>query len=108
MTLQTSTHFSFFEVSHKALKVFSLKGDPPGAADVSCNAQEIKMRPGKSECSGLMNPCRGAAVGMDYYHEVPAHQHADTHKRTSAAEALSNFNGPSSRINTTASRCVSA
>lgn len=36
--------------------------DQPGAADVICIAQRIKMRPGKTKLSGLMNPCRGATV----------------------------------------------
>lgn len=58
--------------------------DRPGAADVICNAQEMKMRPEKTELSGLMNPCRGAAVGMDYYHQGQTHTHeyADTHAHT--------------------------
>lgn len=55
----------------------------PGAADVICNDQEIEMRPEKTELSGLMNPCRGAAVGMDYYHKGQAHTHADTHAKAS-------------------------
>lgn len=58
--------FPISKVSHMGLKVFLLMSDPSGAADVSCRAQEIKMRPEKSVFSGLMNSCRGAAVGMDY------------------------------------------
>lgn len=47
--------------------------DQPAAADVICNAQEAKMRHEKTERSGLMNPYRGAAVGMDYYHKGQTH-----------------------------------
>ena len=62
----------FRSVTH-GLEVCLLMSDQPGAADVICKAQEIKMRPEKPELSGLMNPCRGAAVGMDYYHQGQTH-----------------------------------
>lgn len=56
----------FFRSATYGLEVNSLVSDQPGAADVICNAQEMKMRLERSERSGLMNPHRGAAVGMDY------------------------------------------
>lgn len=60
----------------------------PGAADVICNSQEMKKRPGKTELSGLMNPCRGAAVGLDYYHKGQTHI-PETHTHTQADLRLS-------------------
>lgn len=75
-----------------SLKVCSLLSDQPvlygGAADVICNAQEIKMRPEKTELSGLMNPCRGAAVGMDYYHKGQTHTRVHKHTQIYAKASL--------------------
>lgn len=63
----------FFRSVTYGLEVYSLMSDQPAAADVICNAQEAKMRHEKTERSGLMNPYRGAAVGMDYYHKGQTH-----------------------------------
>lgn len=52
----------YFRNATYCLEVCSLMSDQPGAADVICIAQRIKMRPGKTKLSGLMNPCRGATV----------------------------------------------
>lgn len=54
----------------------------PGAADVICNAQEVKMRPVKTELSGLMNPYRGAAVGMDYHYKGQTHTYKNSWTHT--------------------------
>lgn len=62
--------------------------DRPGVADVICNAQEVKMRPAKTELSGLMNPYRGAAVGVDYHTCIKTHRHMCTQMCTTASLCL--------------------
>lgn len=58
------TNLSIFRsVTYGPYGAFIIISDLPGAA-------MLKRRPEKSEFSGLMNPCRGEAAGMNFYHEV--------------------------------------
>ena len=50
--------------------------------DLQCSGDEEEAWE-ETELSGLMNPCRGAAVGLDYYHKGQTHKpERDTHTHT--------------------------